>query len=110
MVQTESPSGDWPLGRVVSLRPDSEGIVRSVEVCCRGHVSIRTVEKLIPLEISEPVDEQLLNSAENDSNSTHDPDSESPDSSEPVLKARPQRASRVKATLERRELIEQGPL
>ena len=56
------------------------------------------------------MDEQLLNNGDNDSNSTHDPDSASPHSSEPVPKARSQRASRIKATLERKELIDQGLL
>ena len=109
-VQTDSPRGEWPLGRIIKLRPDSEGVVRSVEIYCKGHLSIRTVEKLIPLEISEPVNEQLLNSADSHSSSNHNSDSESPHSSELVLKARPQRASRIKATLERRELIDQGLL
>ena len=62
------------------------------------------------MEISEPMDEQLLNNADNDSNSTHDPDYESPHSSEPVPKACPQCASRIKATLERKKLIDQALL
>ena len=110
LVQTDSPRGEWPLGRIIKLRPDSEGVVRSVEIYCKGHLSIRTVEKLIPLEISEPVNEQLLNSTDSHSSSNHNTDSESPHSSELVVKARPQRASRIKATLERRELIDQGLL
>ena len=110
LVQTDSPRGEWPLGRIIKLRPDSEGDVRSVEIYCKGHLSIRTVEKLIPLEISEPVNEQLLNSADSHSSSNHNTNSESPHSSELVLEARPQRASRIKATLERKELIDQGLL
>ena len=110
LVQTDSPRGDWPLGRVVKLRPDSEGIVRSVDVHCKGHISIRTVDKLIPLEISEPMEEQLMNIAGSYLSNTSNPDSELPHSSETITHARPQRASGIKATLERRELIHQGRL
>ena len=110
LLQIDSPRGDWPLGRIVKLRSDSEGVVRSVEVYCKGHVSVRTVEKLIPLEISEPMDEQLLNGVGNNFQDDNVTDRELPVpcSPEPVIRARPQRASKTKATTERRELIEQG--
>ena len=110
LVQTDSPRGNWPLGRIVQLRPDSEGVVRSVDVYSKGHVSTKTVDKLIPLEVSEPVGGQLRNTAADDPVSINVSDSESPHSSKPVTKARPQRASGIKAALERKELIDQGLL
>ena len=110
LVQVDSPRGSWPLGRIVQLRPDSEGVVRSVDVYCKGHVSTRTVDKLIPLEISEPVDGRLLSSTDDDLISKEVPDSQSCHSSVPVTKARPQRASGIKAARERKELIDQGLL
>ena len=124
LVQTDSPRGDWPLGRIVLLRPDTEGVVRSVDVYCKGHVNTRTIEKLIPLEVSEPVDDQLLDKTDDNPvemsevnqlpDETADPvdmsEQEAPPSLCTVPEGRPQRASRIRATLERRELIKQGLL
>ena len=47
-----------PMGKIVSLLADKTGIVRVVKVLSQGKTSLRTVDKLIPLEIStEPADE-----------------------------------------------------
>ena len=106
LVQTDSPRGDWPLGSIVLLHPDTEGVVRSVDVYCKGHVNTRTVEKLIPLEVSEPVDEPILDKT--DSSLTEMCEESLP--SDTVSTVRPQWASGVRAALERRELIKQGLL
>ncbi|XP_064087333.1 uncharacterized protein LOC135201986 [Macrobrachium nipponense] len=68
LVQFESPRSEWLLGRIVELRPDSEGVIRSVDVYCKGHVSTRTVEKLVPLEVSEPVNKELIGNLDDNVN------------------------------------------
>ena len=40
----------WPLGRIVTVIPGADGIIRSVEVLVKGKVLIKTIEKLVPLE------------------------------------------------------------
>ena len=109
LVQVKSPRSEWPLGRIVELRPDSEGVIRSVDVYCKGHVNTQTVEKLIPLEVNESVDEELVSTVKDNVN-TDIPSSEMPRPHESIIEARPQRASKTRATLERRELIKQGAL
>lgn len=48
----------WPMGIIVSLLPDKKGTVRVVKVLSQGKTSLRTIDKLIPLEIStEPAEE-----------------------------------------------------
>ena len=109
LVQVKSPRSEWPLGRIVELRPDSEGVIRSVDVYCKGHVSTQTVEKLVPLEVSESVDEELLNTLDDHVNIDVS-SSEMPHPPEQVIERRPQRVSKTRATLKRRELISQGAL
>ena len=53
LVEREGSRADWPLGRVVSIHPDDNGALRLVKVDCKGVTSLRTVEKLIPFEISQ---------------------------------------------------------
>ena len=96
LVESESPRGDWPLGRIVSLRQDAEGIVRSAEVKCKNLTSIRTLEKLIPLEINAPLEVTPNVQLE---------ESEPPPNS---VSGRPVRASGVKAALHRQALINEG--
>ena len=52
LVECDSPRGEWPLGKIEQLLPDQNGIVRSVKVKCKGVVSVRTVNRLVPLEIN----------------------------------------------------------
>ena len=52
LVEVESNREYWPLGRVIRVMPDPDGIVRAVRIKSRGIESIRTLEKLIPLEIN----------------------------------------------------------
>ena len=44
----------WPLGRVLKLLPDPDGIVRAVRVQSKGRESVVTMEKMVPLEIQGP--------------------------------------------------------
>ncbi|XP_064118982.1 uncharacterized protein LOC135223990 [Macrobrachium nipponense] len=109
LAQVESPRSEWPLCRIVELRPDSEGVIRSVDVYCKGHVSTRTVEKLVHLEVSEPVNEELIGNLDDNVN-TDAPSSEIPHPPGQMIETRPQHASKTRATAERRELIKQGAL
>ncbi|XP_064085400.1 uncharacterized protein LOC135200724 [Macrobrachium nipponense] len=102
LVQVESPRSEWPLGRIVELRPDSEGVIRSVDVYCKGHVGTRTVEKLVPLEVSEPVNEELIGNLDDNVN-TDVPSYEMPHPPGQMFETHPQRASKTRATLERGE-------
>ena len=42
---------EWPLRKVVRVFPDTQGIIRSVEVEEGGRVSLRSVSFLVPLEL-----------------------------------------------------------
>ena len=59
IVQNEHNRQHWPLGKVLKLHSDSSGIVRSADVFCRGKTTIRTLEKLIPLEVSDSIEVDL---------------------------------------------------
>ena len=52
LVECENPRAGWPLGRVISIHPDENGTLRLVKIKSKGVTSLRTVEKLIPFEIS----------------------------------------------------------
>ena len=110
LIQVESPRSEWPLGRIVELRPDSEGVVRSVDVVCRGHISTKTVEKIVNLEVSESVDKETLNVIDDKDKDKNDNPSSTMPPIDQGLETRPQRASKIRATRERRELINQGAL
>ena len=45
---------------MLEVHPDSDGIVRSADVFCNGTSSIRTLEKLIPLEVSDSISVDLV--------------------------------------------------
>ena len=49
VVDSGVPRGQWPLGRVVGVKPGADGLVRSVEVRTRGIVLQRPVTKLVKL-------------------------------------------------------------
>ena len=53
IIDTDTPRSNWPLGKIVSLHPDGNGSWRTVKVLSRGIMSLRTIDKLIPMEISE---------------------------------------------------------
>ena len=42
---------DWPLGKVLRVFPDPQGIIRTVEVEDGGKMSLRSVTFLVPLEL-----------------------------------------------------------
>ena len=44
----------WPLGKILELLPDSNGIVRAVKILSRGRESVQSVTKLVPMEVTGP--------------------------------------------------------
>ena len=51
IIETEGNRDSWPLGRISAKHADKYGITRVVEVISRGTKSLRTINKLIPLEL-----------------------------------------------------------
>ena len=51
LVQSVGPREEWPLGRVLQTYPDERGAIRLVRVKMRSGEALRSVEKLVPLEI-----------------------------------------------------------
>ena len=94
LVHCESPRNNWPLGRITKIFPDPDGIVRTVEVFFQNHTSLRTLDKLYPLELSTfPDDSQVLS-----------------DDDKAVPIDRPIRESARRAAAHRQELIQQDLL
>ena len=52
LLKTDQNRSDLPLARIIKLYPDGNGITRVAEVMVRGQRTLRTVNKLIPLECS----------------------------------------------------------
>ena len=52
IIETNTPREHWPLGRVTRLLNDHLGQVRSVELFSEGQLSIKTLNKLVPLELT----------------------------------------------------------
>ena len=55
LIEQPKSQHSWPLGKIVKLHPDNEGIVRLVEVLHQGNHTKRTVDKLVPLEVTSAV-------------------------------------------------------
>nr|XP_045587958.1 uncharacterized protein LOC123749879 [Procambarus clarkii] len=53
LVDSDGPRSDWPIGKIVDIPPDRHGILRIVKVQCRGTTTLKTLEKLVPLELAE---------------------------------------------------------
>ena len=51
LIEGDQSRSTWPLGKIVALLPDRAGTLRLVKVFSKGIVSLRTIDKLIPLEI-----------------------------------------------------------
>ena len=41
----------WPLAKILQTYPDQDGVIRSVEVRCRGENYLRPVNQIVPLEL-----------------------------------------------------------
>ena len=99
LVQSDRFRDFWPLGKIINMIPGTDGIVRSVEVLSGGKVSVKTIEKLIPLEadlvdFTEASDDTLEECA--------------PPESDTETEHRPQRRAAVRAGDLRSNLIEHG--
>ena len=57
LVVNDGPRSNWPLGRIVELLPDNARTVRLVSVMVGGRVVLKTLGKIIPIEIGLPVEE-----------------------------------------------------
>ena len=51
IVEDDGPRTSWPLGKITKLFPDKDNIIRKVEVFSKGGKYLRTLDKLIPLEL-----------------------------------------------------------
>ena len=96
IVERQGPQHEWPLGRIVALHPDSENLVRIVDVSCEGVITKRTIDKLVPLEI--------YSVGNDDTENVEDGQSTEPNAISDEV--RPIRQAAQRATRFRRELIE----
>ena len=71
---------NWPLARVLEVFPDSEGIVRSVRLLCKGEEYLRPISQIVPLELDgEQRDSESESKPESPAPSEHETSGE-PDS------------------------------
>ena len=57
LIDNNNRRTSWPLGRIINLNYDCEGVARTANVICKGITSAYTLEKLIPLEVREIPDQ-----------------------------------------------------
>ena len=60
---------DWPLGKVIKVFKDSNEVIRSLEVSVRGEIYRRSIEFIVPLELScenIPPPREEIEDADND--------------------------------------------
>ncbi|XP_069195839.1 uncharacterized protein [Procambarus clarkii] len=53
LIDSDGPRSEWPIGKIVSIHPDHRDILRVVRLLCRGTTTLKTLEKLVPLELAE---------------------------------------------------------
>ena len=58
ILKGNQPRSNWPLGKIITLYPDDDGVIRSMKVGSGGTESLRTINKLVPLELSEVPEEE----------------------------------------------------
>ena len=52
LLRGDQPRSSWPLGKIIETYPDAEGVIRSVKVRSGQTETIRTINRLLPLELS----------------------------------------------------------
>ena len=52
VIQSDTPRGRWPLGRIVEVYPGRDGHTRVAKVACGVKTVVRPISKLIPLGIN----------------------------------------------------------
>jgi len=63
----------WPLARITATYPGDDGIVRTVDLNCKGKTCRRSVQHLIPLDISQGISTDNHRNASSDSDSSRPP-------------------------------------
>ncbi|XP_069184059.1 uncharacterized protein [Procambarus clarkii] len=53
LLDSDGSRSDWPIGKIVDIHLDRHGVLRIVKVQCRGTTTLKTLEKLVPLELAE---------------------------------------------------------
>ena len=108
VVKLDTDKSKWVLGKIVSLLPGIDGAIREALVLTNGKTNRRTVDKLIPLEITPeppvvdienedpPLDDTQL---ENEVGPVIEDD--------PQLEVRPRRQAAIRADASRRDLLQQ---
>ena len=101
----------WPMGKVVQTLPSSDQQVRSVKIKIGNHHYIRSVRKLVDLEVSNEILEAgpPTNPSEDVIPPASTSDAPSPSLSSDTV-ARPQRRAAVECARRREELIHQDLL
>lgn len=56
LIDCDTPRATWPIGIITSLLPDKIGVLRIVKILCKGKESLRTIDKLVPLEVSKDIE------------------------------------------------------
>ena len=56
LIEADTSRATWPLGKITEILTDKIGTVRLVKVLSKGNTILRTINKLIPLEISDEVE------------------------------------------------------
>lgn len=51
-VENDSSQANWLLGSTVELCPTKDGVIRVVKILPRGYLAMRTVDRLVLLELS----------------------------------------------------------
>ncbi|XP_069187750.1 uncharacterized protein [Procambarus clarkii] len=46
LIDSDGPRSEWPIGKIVSVQPDHQGVLRVVRVLCGGTTTQQTLEKL----------------------------------------------------------------
>ena len=116
----------WPLARIVETFSDSEGVVRSVKVLCRGEEYLRPVSQIVPLELDDERDDDVeeddasteemtpqpdVRTTDDDDDSfqqPYSPGAGAPSPREPRLAARPVRRAAVRQRQKMQELVKAG--
>ena len=60
LADPNTPRGVWPLGRIISAYPGSDGIIRVATVKTKTGTYLRTVAKMCLLEAHKSADESSL--------------------------------------------------
>lgn len=106
IIASEGNRAKWPLGRITKLLPDESGIVRVVEVYTRGNYQLKTVNKLVPLELPGI---EVYDTVNPEESNTIEYETEPSTSASPTT-SRPKRLTAQKADMHRKQLLQNDQL